>query len=137
LTVIPTALVRFEVVTDQLVIERYFLNFWKIVRIFSVFRVIKVFTRRNMPMGRVIFKITYTLLLVVFIGAATMITFENKNSYDIIRAEQLAREDPNYEPDEDSYENVTIYKFHDMLYYMFVTMSTVGYGDISPKTQIG
>ena len=137
MTVIPTALVRFEVVTDQLVIERYFLNFWKIVRIFSVFRVIKVFTRRNMPMGRVIFKITYTLLLVVFIGAATMITFENKNSYDIIRAEQLAREDPNYEPDEDSYENVTIYKFHDMLYYMFVTMSTVGYGDISPKTQIG
>ena len=77
LTVIPTALVRFEVVTDQLVIERYFLNFWKIFRIFSVFRVIKVFTRRNMPMGRVIFKITYTLLLVVFIGAATMITFEN------------------------------------------------------------
>ena len=24
-----------------------------------------------------------------------------------------------------------------MLYYMFVTMSTVGYGDICPKTQIG
>jgi len=77
LTVIPTALVRFEVVTDQLVIERYFLNFWKVFRVFSVFRVIKVFTRRNMPMARAIFKVTYTLLLIVFIGAASMITFEN------------------------------------------------------------
>ena len=77
MTIIPTALVRFEVITDQLVIEKYLLNFWKIFRIFSVFRVIKVFTRRNMPMARVIFKVSYTLLIIVFIGAAAMITFEN------------------------------------------------------------
>lgn len=85
-------------------------------------------------MERAIFKVSYTLLIIVFIGAASMITFENQSSYDIIRAEIKAREDPAYEPDEDSYENITIYKFHDMLYYMFVTMSTVGYGDISPQT---
>lgn len=77
LTIIPTALVRFEVITNQLTIEKYFLNFWKIFRIFSVFRVIKVFTRRNMPMARAIFKVSYTLLIIVFIGAASMITFEN------------------------------------------------------------
>jgi hypothetical protein len=76
-TIIPTALVRFEVITDQIIIEKYLLNFWKIFRIFSVFRVIKVFTRRNMPMARAIFKVSYTLLLIVFIGAASMITFEN------------------------------------------------------------
>ena len=44
------------------------------------------------------------------------------------------REDPNYVPDEDNLESLSIYQFHDMLYYIFVTMSTVGYGDISPVT---
>ena len=88
-------------------------------------------------MARVIFKVSYTLLIIVFIFAAAMITFENQNTYMIVREEILMREDPEYEPDEDAYENVTIYKFHDMLYYMFVTMSSVGYGDISPKTGIG
>jgi len=28
--------------------------------------------------------------------------------------------------------SITLYRFHDMLYYMVVTMTTVGYGDISP-----
>ena len=88
-------------------------------------------------MARAIFKVSYTLLIIVFIGAASMITFENQYTYKIIREEIEDRKDPNYEFDESKYESMSIYKFHDMLYYMFVTMSTVGYGDISPATQIG
>lgn len=34
-------------------------------------------------------------------------------------------------------ENITIYDYHDMLYYIVVTMTVVGFGDICPKTPEG
>ena len=85
-------------------------------------------------MARAIFKVSYTLLIIVFFAVASMITFENQYSYGIIREEILDRENPEYEADESKFEDISIYKFHDMLYYVIVTMSTVGYGDIFPNT---
>ena len=54
-----------------------------------------------------------------------------------MRQEIKDREDPSYEPNEDNLENMTIYGYHDMLYYIVVTMTVVGFGDISPKTPEG
>lgn len=49
LCIIPTALLRFKIITDPAIIDQYFLNFWKVIKLFSIFRFIKVFTRSNMP----------------------------------------------------------------------------------------
>ena len=65
MTIIPTLLVRFEIVVDQDIIDLYYLNFWKIFRVFSVGRLLKVFTRRNWPMARVVFKVVFTLILII------------------------------------------------------------------------
>lgn len=77
MTIIPTILIRFEIIDDQDIIDKYYLSFWKIFRVFSIGRLLKVFTRRNSPMARVIFKVGYTVFLIAVIFAAAMITFEN------------------------------------------------------------
>jgi HJR/Mrr/RecB family endonuclease len=41
------------------------------------------------------------------------------------------------DPNPQEYENVTLYYFWDMIYYMVVTVTTVGYGDIYPHTTEG
>tara|TARA_B110000285_G_C15027673_1_gene565040 strand:+ start:488 stop:721 length:234 start_codon:yes stop_codon:yes gene_type:complete len=77
MTLGPTLLIRFEIIDDQDIIDAYYLSFWKIFRVFSIGRLLKVFTRRSAPMARVIFKVAYTVFLIIMIFAAAFLTFEN------------------------------------------------------------
>jgi hypothetical protein len=92
-----------------------------------------------MPMGRVLFKCIYTLSMIFLLFAGSMLTFENKATYAEIN-EILATELTNPEHFEhDGKEKLAelenrVYFYHDMLYYVFVTFSSVGYGDIYPRT---
>jgi hypothetical protein len=131
-TVIPILLQKFDVLTDEQIIEDFYFKFWKVLRIFSLFRLIKVFTRKNLPMARVWFKLIYYIFNIIFVFAAGMLIVENTAFIKGMREEIEARKDPDYEWDEGALENMSLYRFHDMLYYMIVTITTVGYGDISP-----
>lgn len=93
-------------------------------------------------MARVIFKVGYTVFLIFVIFAAAMITFENQNIYSLIKAEQATEFTDseyyrNYGISEIENLEGSVYMFHDMLYFSFVTFSTVGFGDICPLTDIG
>jgi len=86
-------------------------------------------------MHRVIFKFAFTLLTIIFLFAAFMMSIENLSTYQTIREEMEARDkDKNYKKhDWDlTIDELIIHDYHDMLYYMMVTISTVGFGDISP-----
>lgn len=85
LSVIPTALVRFNIIVDPATIDSYFLNFWKVFKVFSIFRFIKVFTRSNMPIQRVYFRFLFLILVMIFIFAGAMLTFENLATFDAKR----------------------------------------------------
>jgi hypothetical protein len=89
LTVVPTFMVRFGVVADKAIIATYYLNAWKVFRLFSIFRMIKVFTRRNLPTARVHFKLVYILLLMIFVFTAAMLTLENQAIYADTKAEEI------------------------------------------------
>lgn len=115
-------------------IEDMYLKLFRMTRLFSIFRLISVFQSQ---MIRVTFKFVLTFIIIIFLFAACMLTIENMASYQIMREELENREDPTYEINEDNFENIYVYGYHDMLYYIVVTMTTVGFGDISPTTVMG
>lgn len=135
LSLIPTSLIAFEVVTDKKLIEELYMKLLRMTRLFSIFRVINVIQNQ---MFRVTFKVALTFTIIIFLFAACMLTIENMAFYTQMREELAAREaDPNYVHVEENFETMTIYEYHDMLYYLVVTMTVVGFGDIYPQTVEG
>lgn len=57
--------------------NQFFLPFFKVLRLFSVFRFTKVFTRRNMQIPRVLFKLILTVFMIIYVNASAMLTLEN------------------------------------------------------------
>ena len=85
----------------------------------------------------VAFKNIWNFTAILFIFGSAFLFFENLYMYNTMEAELEARKDPDYEADEDNLENMSPYHLHNMLYFMMVTMSSVGYGDITPVTAVG
>jgi potassium large conductance calcium-activated channel subfamily M alpha protein 1 len=140
ITVLPDLLILSGLITDMNIINTYELPFWKVFRIFSVGRIQIVFVRRNMSLARVYFRLAFTLGSIVLLFACIMLMIENKFYIKptlISVAEKLAL-DPDAEL---TYQEQNVrsspYVFHDTLYYVVVTLTTCGYGDITPKTSQG
>lgn len=83
------------------------------------------------------FTLLFTLITTMFLMASAMLEVENaflKNEIpkvEVKRAQGI--ELSGFEPLYPS----KIYDFHEMMYFMIVTMTTVGYGDIFPFTDYG
>ena len=93
--------------------------FWRVLRIFSLMKLDKIFASKNMELTRRCFNLFFTLFATLIIIASAMGEVENDH----------IRKHPE--------DKVDQYRFHEMVYYMVVTMTTVGYGDITPETDYG
>ena len=78
LTLIPTMLLTFGVVTDRATISAYELTFWKVFRILSLSRLDKVFVRNSMTIKRIQFKLAFSLFAIIILFASSMLVVENK-----------------------------------------------------------
>lgn len=133
MSVIPLMLVNFEVITDKEIIKWGFLYSWRVLRFYSILRLAKMFTRQSMQVQFVMFMTAWQFFNMQILYGSLFLTAENMFSFDIMEEELKNRQlTPGYENDTSNLEDRKIYVMHEMLYYMVVTMSTVGYGDIYP-----
>ncbi|CAI2380858.1 unnamed protein product [Moneuplotes crassus] len=132
ITIIPFFLVRVGVLGE----ENYLL-FWRVLRLFCIFRINKLFKKKNKEISRRTFTLIFTLVSTMFFMAAAMLEVENNFlDHEIPKIEEKVAQDIPLEGFESNYPEKN-YTFHEMIYFMIVTMTTVGYGDIFPFTDAG
>ena len=89
-----------------------------VVRLISVIRILYVFQIHRFfqnEIGRQIFFLAYNFLSVTYVSASIIEYVENQPAYWI---------------EEDLFEPIP---FHDCYYFIFTTLTTIGYGDIVPR----
>ena len=99
----------------------YFLRGAKMFRILILFKFENILQKRANEQISFLYELALTLISIIFISNAIILELENN----------YIRNSSDYEGEED------LYKFHDIFYYLLVTLSTVGLGDITPKTDAG
>ena len=94
------------------------------VRIYYLFKMENILQRRTNEQIRYLYKLAVTLITIIFISSAIILELEN----NFTRGKQGTRE---------FLTEYTLYQFHDILYFEAITLTTIGFGDITPKSDIG
>ena len=102
----------------------YYLRGVRMIRIHYLFKMENILQKRTNEQIRYLYKLAITLISIIFISSAIILEVEN----NYIRNKVGTRE---YLP------IFTIYQFHDILYFEAVTLTTIGFGDITPKSELG
>ena len=99
------------------------------VRILYLYKIENILQRKTNEAWRYTYKLGINAISIIFLATSFILEVENQayrevNSYNSVSSsgalKSISQE----------------FQFHDMLYYMLVTLGTIGYGDITPKTTL-
>ena len=104
----------------------YFFRVFRIFRIAYLSNLENIIQRKTDEKTRHLYRLVVGLISVVFAVMSLFLEFENSNIRE------------NYEPRELRTITLTnLLNFHDVIYFMFVSMTTIGFGDITPQSTLG
>ena len=108
---------------QQFIFFLQFLRVARLIRVLRGYRAVSVSKRGNPDnLRKQINVLAYTVMALIFITAALLHLVEKYGSLAFVG---------------DEADNPQLVHFHDAIYFVVITLTTVGYGDISPKTTIG
>ena len=104
----------------------YFFRVFRIFRMSYLGTLENIIQRKTDERTRHLYRLVVNLLSVIFIIMALFLEYENNNIRE------------NFEPRElRAIVLSDILNFHDVVYYMLVSMTTIGFGDITPQSILG
>ena len=104
---------RQNIVSDN---NKYFMRLFRMIRFAYLFKIEQILQRRTNEQIRYSYKLIISLITIIFLSSAIILEVENNKLRN---------------------DNKELYRFHDVLYFEFVTLTTIGFGDITPASDLG
>ena len=111
--------------------DEYIMRMFRMVRICYLFRIESILQKRSNEQIRYTYKLTISFLTIIFLSTAIILEVENRYTRSQLDSRQS---DPNVQRGFGLWE---MYQFHDVIYFEFVTLTTIGFGDLTPKSDFG
>jgi hypothetical protein len=83
-SVIPQILITLDIVKSNDTIQLYELSYWKVFRLFSIYRMIRIFIKRNNTLARIYFQLVFWLMALLLMFTFTMLMVENRWCIELI-----------------------------------------------------
>lgn len=125
-TIAPILLAKQSFIREEI---KYYMRFFRMVRIIYFFKVENILQRRTNENVRYTYKLIIYIVAIIFLSTSLILELENQytrqeTSPDLYNSKSKGLKG----------SGLDIKQFHDMLYYMLVTLGTIGFGDVTPKT---
>ena len=111
--------------------DTYFMRMFRMVRFCYLFRIESILQKRTNEQFRYAYKLIISLITIIFLSTAIILEVENRYTRSQLDSR---KSDPNVARSSSKWE---IYQFHDVVYFEFVTLTTIGFGDLTPKSDLG
>lgn len=106
----------------------YFFRLFRMIRILYLWKLEYIFQRRYNEAVRYFYKFSVNTLSLVFLSSSLILEIENFN-YRKTSKNNSGTSSGGGKPG----EGWNMLQFHDMIYFELITLTTVGFGDITPK----